>query len=146
MTPVFQNHDVRMTPALDPKQKNPDFHRKNWEILAKTSIFEVPRSRRIDPYQNFQIRSYSDPFRAKSSFLGWAGLGQASRSTEKALKNQPLGPCPCEREPHFELDSLNESSVRPNGTPVMSILRLPRFGLRRLLTQPRHPTHHFCLL
>ena len=59
----------KMTPALDPKQKNPDFHWQNWEILAKTSIFEVPRSRRIDPYQNFQIWTYSDPFRPPFSFF-----------------------------------------------------------------------------
>ena len=36
---------------------------KKTKLLAKTSIFEVPRSRRIDPYQNFQIWTYSDPFR-----------------------------------------------------------------------------------
>ena len=113
---------------FDPRKTEKNrFSLNKYDCLAKTSIFEVPRSRRIDPCQHFQIRSYSDPFRAKSSFLGRAGPGQASRSTEKTLKNQPLGPCPCEREPHFELERLNKSSVRPNGTPVMSISRLPRF-------------------
>ena len=120
---LFSLRDPRRGQNQGKKGEITDFPCFFLELFAKTSIFEVPRSRRIDPYQNFQIRSYSDPFRAKSSFLGRAGLGQASRSTEKALKNQPLGPCPCEREPHLQPDSLNESSVRPNGTPVMPSLR-----------------------
>ena len=34
----------------------------------KTSIFEVPRSRRIDPYKKNSNWSYSDPFRPSFSF------------------------------------------------------------------------------
>ena len=37
--------------------------------FAKTSIFEVPRSSRIDWYRNFRFSSYPDPFRPKSSFF-----------------------------------------------------------------------------
>ena len=55
-----------MTPARDPKQKNPVFPFKFLEKLAKTSIFEVPRSSRIDWYQNFRFSSYPDPFRVKN--------------------------------------------------------------------------------
>ena len=35
----------------------------------------------------------------------------------------PSGPSLCPRAPNSVQDSLNESSVRPNGTPVMPILR-----------------------
>ena len=34
-------------------------------------------------------------------------------------KNQPLGPCPFEREQRFEITRLNESSVRPMDTSLV---------------------------
>ena len=53
----------------DRKQKNQLFPFKFLEKLAKTSIFEVPRSSRVDWYRNFRFSSYPDPFRPKSSFF-----------------------------------------------------------------------------
>ena len=40
-----------------------------------------------------------------------------------SLEPQASGPPLCPRAPNSIQDSLNESSVRPNGTPVMPILR-----------------------
>ena len=82
---------------------------QNWDLFKKNKREALIKKM----YSNVWAMK-SDQFRAESSFLGWAGPGQASRSTEKALKNQPLGPCPCEREPHFELDSLNETKWHPS--------------------------------
>ena len=36
-----------------------------------------------------------------------------------SLRNQPLGPCPFEREQRFEVPALNESSVRPLHTSLV---------------------------
>ena len=58
-----------MTPARDPKQEKSDFPFKFQRKLAETSIFEVLRSCRIDPYRNFLFSSNPDPFRPKNSFF-----------------------------------------------------------------------------
>ena len=44
-------------------------------------------------------------------------------------RKQPRGPCPSQRAPDLKVHSQIESSVRPNGTPVMPLLH---FGQVRL--------------
>ena len=60
-----------MTPAQDPKQKNLVFPIMFWDFLAKTTIFEVSRSSRVDWYQNFWIPSLPDPFRHENVVFDW---------------------------------------------------------------------------
>ena len=65
------------------------------------------------------------------SILGWSEtIFKKFKNVRKIIENQKdtkkptLGPCPRERTPNLDVDSRSESSVRPNGTPVMSILRI----------------------
>ena len=57
------------------KQKNPDFPRKYWEFLAKTTIFEVARPSRVDWYQNFRSTTFPDPIRDKNVFFDLLFVG-----------------------------------------------------------------------
>ena len=57
-------------------------------------------------------------------------------------RKQPRGPCPSQRAPDLKVHSQIESSVRPNGTPVMPLLH---FGqIRRSSATCRIDLMFFC--
>ena len=68
---------------------------------------------------NKNLRSFS------SFFLKNDPLGKSWKNDFSGIpwNRGPSGPSLCSRAPNSIQDSLNESSVRPNGTPVMRVLR-----------------------
>ena len=109
------------------KTENPDFHQKNPEFLAKTSIFEVPQSSRIHCHRIFWSTTSPDPFHDEHVF--WFSF----RFIFKAFWQKRYSEGVLEAwDPSYELDLEKIINVRAgftskflNGTPVM---RLQRYG------------------
>ena len=93
-----------------------------WEFRAENPFSEVPQSSCI-------VWDTQGPFLRHVYFFNFRPAGQ---KPTKICRNgylfpfpwwkQPRGPCPSQRAPDLKVHSQIESSVRPNGTPVMPLL------------------------
>ena len=115
-----------MEPEKGQKKKNRFLPPKNLEILAKNSIVEVPRSGRIDPYQNFQIWSYSDPFHQTFHLFShfWfptsLSIWKFFEKINLFWKNQAPGPIANERTQNSASDALIKSSGNLHPTDLVT--------------------------
>ena len=112
-----------------------------WEFRPENPFPEVPQSSCI-------FWDGQGPFSRRFTFSTFSDLEQIAipdeGKTQKRIRNwyllpfpwrnQPLGPCPNQRAPDLEVHSRIESSVRPNGTPVMPLLHFGHGWLFRSKT------------
>ena len=100
-----------------------------WEFRAENPFSEVPQSSCI-------VWDTQGPFLRHVYFFDFRPAGQKPTKICRngylfpfPWRKQPRGPCPSQRAPDLKVHSQIESSVRPNGTPVMPLLH---FGQVRL--------------
>ena len=93
-----------------------------WEFRAENSFSEVPQSSCI-------VWDTQGPFLRHVYFFDFRPAGQKPTKICRngylfpfPWRKQPRGPCPSQRAPDLKVHSQIESSVRPNGTPVMPLL------------------------
>ena len=118
-------HNIRKSQKTKNQHKSAIF----WEFRAENPFSEVPQSSCI-------VWDTQGPFLRHVYFFDFRPAGQKPTKICRngylfpfPWRKQPRGPCPSQRAPDLKVHSQIESSVRPNGTPVMPLLH---FGQVRL--------------
>ena len=105
-----------------PKNENPRFSLQQSRTSARKPVSRGP------PIE-LHLLGYSGPIWDMFVFVDVRPTGQKPKKWCRNCylfpfpwRKQPLGPCPSQRAPDLEVHSQIESSVRPNGTPIMPLL------------------------
>ena len=111
-------HNIRKSQKTKIQNKSAIF----WEFRAENPFSEVPQSSCI-------VWDTQGPFLRHVYFFDFRPAGQKPTKICRngylfpfPWRKQPRGPCPSQRAPDLKVHSQIESSVRPNGTPVMPLL------------------------
>ena len=131
-------HNIRKSQKTKIQDKSVIF----WEFRAENPFSEVPQSSCI-------VWDTQGPFLRHVYFFDFRPAGQKPTKICRngylfpfPWRKQPRGPCPSQRAPDLKVHSQIESSVRPNGTPVMPLLH---FGqIRRSSATCRIDLMFFC--